>query len=171
MEYILNRSSVRSFTKAEMSQEDVDKIVKAAMHAPSAVNLYPVHFIVLKSEEALKLYKENHPYAQFAASASMILITCIEPDKSFDKAGDKLLWAAQDGAAATMNAITAGEILGWNSVWTGIYPNLPLCEKIQKEFGIPEKILPLSGIVFGKAAGEVKHAEKYKADKVHTNKW
>ena len=111
-----------------MPEEDVKKIVTAAMHAPSAVNLYPVHFIVLKSPEALKKYAECHPYAKFATTASMVLLVCIDPEKSFKQAGDKLLWAAQDGAAATMNAITAGEILGWNSVWTGVYPNLPLCE-------------------------------------------
>ena len=171
MEAIVNRRSVRQFTPATMPQEDIDKIIKAAMSAPSAVGLYPVQFIILQSAESLAKFGKLHPYAKFAPSASMILITCIEPDKSFDKAGDKLLWATQDGAAATMNAITAAELLGWNSVWTGLYPNLPLAESMQKEFGIPENVLPLSGIVFGKAAKEVKLGEKVKAEKIHLEKW
>lgn len=51
-EAILSRRSVRKYSAAEISDTDIQEIIEAGLYAPSALNLQPWYYVVLKSEEA-----------------------------------------------------------------------------------------------------------------------
>ena len=54
LEVIYTRRSVRSFTGKPISRDDLMKILKAGMSAPSAVNIQPWAFVVVtKKREKL----------------------------------------------------------------------------------------------------------------------
>ena len=57
------RYSVRSFTEKAVTQEDLEKILKAGHVAPTACNIQPQRILVINSEEAIaKLKTCTKPY-------------------------------------------------------------------------------------------------------------
>ena len=61
---IRQRRSIRKYkTGSAVSDEDIKKILEAAMMAPSACNTRPWEFIVFKSEEARERVLKIHPRA------------------------------------------------------------------------------------------------------------
>lgn len=50
---IHSRKSVRSFTGASVSKEDLDKIIRAGMAAPTAVNKQPWSFVVVTDKKVI----------------------------------------------------------------------------------------------------------------------
>jgi len=51
---IMGRRSVRRYTDQPVSDADVHDIITAGLYAPSAVDLQPWYFVVIKSEEKLE---------------------------------------------------------------------------------------------------------------------
>src|SRR5208337_2138950 len=51
---IIGRRSVRKYTDQPISNEDVQDIITAGLYAPSAIDLQPWYFVVIKSEEKLE---------------------------------------------------------------------------------------------------------------------
>ena len=54
MKEIYDRRSIRKYTNKEISDEDMKKILKAGMNAPSAHKIKPYDLIVVKNKETLK---------------------------------------------------------------------------------------------------------------------
>ena len=53
MKEIFNRRSIRKFKDQEVEPEKIEKLLRAAMQAPSAANQQPWEFIVVKERESL----------------------------------------------------------------------------------------------------------------------
>lgn len=51
LELVKRRRSIRKFTSAPISDEDVDKIIEAARWAPSGANTQPWEFVVVRKKE------------------------------------------------------------------------------------------------------------------------
>lgn len=49
LDFIYNRHSVRNFKNESIPQNDINEIIKAATHAPSAKNIQNWHFVVLRN--------------------------------------------------------------------------------------------------------------------------
>ncbi len=64
METIMTRTSIRRFTNEKVSKEDIEKMLRAAMAAPSASNKQPWEFIVVQNEEKIQLMSELTPFAK-----------------------------------------------------------------------------------------------------------
>ena len=54
MKEIYQRRSIRKYTEKEISKEDIEKLLKAGMNAPSAHNKKPYQLIVVQNKETLK---------------------------------------------------------------------------------------------------------------------
>ena len=54
MNEIFERRSIRRYTDKEISDEDIKKLLKAGMNAPSAHNKKPYDLVVVKNKETLK---------------------------------------------------------------------------------------------------------------------
>ena len=74
LDFIWRRRSVREFTGAPVTEEQVQSLLEAAMAAPSACCKDPWEFIVLREKEMLKAVSECLPNGHFLAKAPLGII-------------------------------------------------------------------------------------------------
>ena len=80
MNAIFTRTSVRSYEERPVEPEKIEKILKAAMAAPSAVNQQPWEFYVVTNKDALRKLSEVSPYAKMTATAPVAIVVCGRKD-------------------------------------------------------------------------------------------
>ena len=56
---IMTRASVRAYSDKPVEDEKIDKMLHAGMAAPSAVNIQPWHFVVVKDKAMLEKIAEE----------------------------------------------------------------------------------------------------------------
>ena len=79
LEAIFTRRSIREFTNEDVSEADLETLLRAAMAAPSAHNRQPWHFVVVRDKALLAKMAELHPYAKMAAHAPLAIVVCANP--------------------------------------------------------------------------------------------
>lgn len=166
LEGILTRRSIRKYTNQEITQEQIQLLLKAAMYAPSASNQQPWHFVVITDREALSTIKEVHPYAKMLDEAKLALLVCGDINLELSKD----YWVV-DCSAATQNILLAAHSLGLGAVWLGIHPRVERKNEIRKIFQLPHHIEPMSLISIGYPAEEKEMPERFKPERVHYNAW
>lgn len=168
MNSIFTRRSVRKYSGREVEDEKLDRILRAAMQAPSAVNQQPWEFIVIKNKETLKRLADISIYATMLKEASAAVI--ILGNKDMMIVPEK---ASQDLSAATENLMLEAVELGLGTVWIGVDPDVDKIEFITKMFDVPENVKPYSLISIGYPADENanKFIDRYKAERVHYEKY
>jgi len=168
MSVIHSRKSVRHFTGQEVSTNLLDKIVRAGMAAPSAVNMQPWSFVVVTDRQTLDTLNDGLPYAKMLGKAGAAIIVCAIPEKAYE--GLKEL-AVIDSSLAGENILLAAEALGLGAVWTAAYPYEDRMNIVRKVLGIPANVIPLNVIPIGYPAGGDKPKNKYKPEYIHWQKW
>ena len=143
-EAISTRRSVRSFQHGEVSDETIEKLLRAAMLAPSAGNQQPWKFIVVRDRARLDGIPSFHPYSRMINQVSVAVIVCGDP--SGKKWPD--LWP-QDCSAAVQNLLLAARDAGLGAVWTGVYPLEDRMAGCRKLFDIPDTVFPFAVIPIG----------------------
>ena len=149
-----------------MSDEQIKEILEAAMLAPSACNLRPWEFIVVKNREYLDKIVEFHPHTSMLKSANCAIIVCINPELQKGFAGEGM-WQA-DGGAATENMLLQAASMGLGTCWCGLHPVEKYMGEIRKLFDLSENIVPFCVIAVGKPDEEWGSRGYYEDDKV---KW
>ncbi|MEI8174230.1 MAG: nitroreductase family protein [Deltaproteobacteria bacterium] len=162
------RKSVRKFTGAPVSKADLDKIIKAGMAAPTAVNMQPWSFVVVTDRKKLDELAAGLPYARMLTKAGAAIIVCTEPDKAYEKSKDL---AIIDASLAGENILLAIEALGLGGVWTAAYPYADRMKHVRTVLNIPPEVIPLNVIVTGVPAGQNKPKDKYRKEKIHWERW
>ena len=84
MQEIFNRRSIRKFTTDAVEPEKIDRILRAAMQAPSAANQQPWEFIVVEDKENLKKLSDVSPYAKPVAG-SAVTIALLGNENEFNR--------------------------------------------------------------------------------------
>lgn len=167
LEAIFTRRSVRKFNHQEISQENIETLLKAAMSAPSAHNQQPWQFLVINDRKILDKIPTVHEYAQMCLQAQAAVITCV--DLNSYKYDDPF-WV-QDMAAATQNILLATRALKLGAVWVGVYPNEQRIKAISKLFELPPKVIPFNIIPIGHTDVLQNEVDRFRKEKVHYNKW
>lgn len=162
---IHTRRSIRSYTDQEVSEEDIEKILEAAMAAPSAGNQQPWNFIVIRDKEKLAAIPEIHPHARMVKQAQVAILVCGRIDGKWPT-----FWS-QDCSAASQNILLAARGLGLGSVWAGIYPETERMEGFRKIFGIPEDVMPFALIPLGWSETVFTEADRFRSELISYDKW
>lgn len=167
---IKTRTSVRQFdaTKA-VSDEQIEKILRAGMAAPSAMNRQPWAFVVVKDKDQLARLAEKLPNSRVGNGASLAVVVCGLLDNGLSGRG-KEYWI-HDCSAASENILLAAHGLGLGAVWTGVYPGEERVAIVREILAIPEGYMPLNVIPIGYPAESPKPKDKWDAAKVHTDRW
>ena len=165
---IHNRKSVRSFTGQSVSKDALDKIIRAGMAAPTAMNKQPWAFVVVTDRKTLDALAAGLPYAKMLDKAGAAIIVCAIPEKANGKSPEL---AVIDGACASENILLAAEALGLGAVWTAAYPYKDRMDVARKALNIPQDIIPLNVIPVGHPTGTDKAKDKYKPENIHWEKW
>ncbi len=137
-ETIMTRRSVRKFTSGEVGDDLVEKLLRAAMQAPSANNGQPWHFIVIRDRAILDEIPTFHPFAQMVKQAPLAILVCADTRDA--RSPD--YWVL-DCSAATENLLLAAHALDLGAVWLGIHPRQERMEKIIPLVKLPEGVKPL----------------------------
>ncbi|MBN1837383.1 MAG: nitroreductase family protein [Spirochaetales bacterium] len=166
VEAIMTLRSVRLFTAEAVSQEVVERLLRAAMQAPSARNAQPWHFLVISSRGVLDAVPSFHPYSTTLLNAPLAILVC--GDQDVEK---EVEYINQDCAAATQNVLVAAHALGLGAVWLAVYPHPGRVQKMRKLLHIPDRILPVSLIALGHPAEDRLEADRYKPERVYYDAW
>jgi nitroreductase len=163
---ILKRRSVRAYRPDPVGQPELDLMLEAARHAPSAMNQQPWHFTVIRNPELLGKLEEHCKSAFLESKVEALREVAMQEGFSvFYHApmlviisGDPEAIAAQyDCTLAMENMLLAATSLGISSCWTHAVMMFHATKKgkaIFRELGIafPEGYRPYAAAAFGYAA-------------------
>lgn len=164
---ILSRTSVRAYTDQKVEKDKIEKLLRAAMAAPTAVNKQPWHFVVIEDKHVLEQIAEEIPTAKMAARAPLAITVCGDMEKAQD--GEARGFWVQDASAATENLLLAAHAMGLGAVWTGVYPIKDKVDATRALLKLPETIVPLGTIVIGYPKEKPLPKDKWKPENVSYN--
>jgi nitroreductase len=163
---IHTRRSIRKYQGTSVPHELVQKLLAAAMQAPSARNQQPWQFVAIDDRAILARIPTFMPNAPMAAEAPLAILVC--GDLALEKSEG--YWVV-DCSAATQNLLLAAHALGLGAVWCGVYPRKPRMEGLKRLLGLPENVIAHSLVVLGYPAERVPPQERYRAERVRHNRW
>ena len=167
---IATRKSVRKFDPLRaVEDEKVEKILKAAICAPSAMDKRPWEFVVVKDKGQLQKLGERLPYSRVANGAQLAIVVCGSLDNGLPGRG-KEYWI-HDCSAASMNILLAAHGLGLGAVWTGVYPGEERIAIVREILSIPDGYAPLNVIPIGYPAEDPAVKNKWNPAKIHADWW
>jgi nitroreductase len=163
---ILSRRSIRKYSSREIPEAHYEIMLKAGMHAPSARNRQPWHFIIVSDREMLNRLAESSPSWKMLSSAARAIVVCGDT-----KAEDAESFLIQDCSAATQNILLAAHELGLGAVWLGVHPREDRVNDIVRFLHLPAEITPVSMIAIGYPDEERDSEDRYLAERVHFDRW
>ena len=166
LEAIHTRRSIRRYEDRPVPDEVVQKLLAAAMTAPSARNAQPWQFVVIDDRGLLGEIGRAHPNAEMAARAPLGILLCGDLSLELSEG----YWPV-DCAAAAQNLLLAAHALGLGAVWTGVYPRQQRMDDHRRWHGVPENVMPHSLIVLGYPAEQRTAEDRYRPERVRRNRW
>jgi nitroreductase len=167
-EVIRKRRSVRGYLPDPVPQEKLDRILEAVRIAPSAANLQPVHFIVVKDPAIRGRMKEAYDTPWFS-SAPVIIAGCVNRAKAW-KRSDGFSTPDVDLAIAFDHLTLAAANEGLGTCWVCNF-NEPKAREI---LGIPDGIRLIAMTPLGFPDTNVPlrpFVRKELKDILHRDKW
>lgn len=172
---LTDRKSVRVFEERDISGEDKERILTAAVQAPTAGNQQLYTILDITDQKIKDALIDTCDHQPFIGKGKMVLVFCADCRKwyrAFESAGASprkpgagdLMLAVTDTAIAAQNAVTAAWSLGIGSCYIGdIMEN---CEKQRELLNLPEYVFPCCMLVFGYPTGSQQEREKPKRVKL-----
>ena len=162
-EAILKRRSVRSFSNEQVTDEEIDLLLKSAMAAPSACNKQPWEFYVIKDEKVRNDLSSMNRSKTFIAPLSILV--CANTNKSLTTNIDDF-WI-QDLSAAVENILLCAVELHLSTCWMGVYPVKERVEGIKNYLHLPNNIVPFALIQVGHALVDPEPRTQFDEKLVH----
>jgi nitroreductase len=160
---IVGRRAVRDYTAAAVDEQMIRRLIEAAVHAPSAVNLQPWTFTVVRDQSLLdRVSREAKAYMQanlptgpmgahlqarlddpdfhiFYHAPTLILISASAPGP----------WIVEDCTLAAENLMLAAYAAGLGSCWIGFAQGFLGTPPGKKALGLPASCVPVAPIIVG----------------------
>lgn len=112
-ELIETRRSIRKFSSRPVEKEKIDRLIEAALRAPSSRDFRPWRFIVVDDPALLKKLSEAKPHgAAFLKNAALGMVVCGDTTASD-------VWVEDCAIASTFIHLAAHD-LGLGSCWIQI---------------------------------------------------
>ena len=162
---IMNRRSIRAYTDQQISDSDLDKIIKAGLYAPSSMNQQNWHLTVVQDQALLNDISDkakisglgtgnehiekmmSNPVLQLFYNAPTVIFVSGEKDSYTPEV---------NCSAAIQNILLAAHSLGISSCWIGLSRYLFTGEykdEYVKKLNIPENFLTCYSIALGYSKG------------------
>jgi nitroreductase len=146
-EVLRQRQSTREFTDEDLPGEVVDRLLSSAVMAPTAGNLQPWRFFVVR-ESRIRRSLSGAAFGQpCVADAPVVLVVCADLDvcaHGYGARGEHL-YSIQDTAAAVENILLAAVAEGLGACWVGAFDE----RKAKEVLGLPPGIRPLAMVPVG----------------------
>lgn len=176
---IMQRKSVRSYTGDTIPAEVMDKLLRAAVAAPSGMDVRPWHIVVMTDKSQYETaFAGNFNMEKFMQSGAVVIF-CADtsvtrpPRENPDAPAvttPNPIWR-DDMGACTENFLLAVEAYGLGAVWTACYPFHDRMDPVAAYLNLPGNIVPYSIVPVGYPAGENQPKDKWDESRIHYNKW
>lgn len=168
MKEINIRRSVRSYNSEKVSKEDILKILKSGMQAPSAGNQQAWEFIVIENKDSLQELTNISKYARAIGESSFSVLVLGTPIKARFVENIE-----QDLGAVCQNMLLEATHLGIGSLWTAVSPLKDRMDFAKKHFNLNDNLLPYALIAFGypKDESAFKFKDYFDESKIHYEKY
>jgi len=145
-EAIQKRHSVRSYTDAPVEREKLDRILQAAVMAPTAVNKQAFRVFVISTKGRAEDFKRIYP-REWLAQPPYVLLICTKKDKCWIRRDGKS-YGDVDSAIVMDHIILAATAEGLGTCWVGAFN----AEAAKEVLGLPENLEPVAFTPLGYAA-------------------
>jgi nitroreductase len=158
-EAIKQRRSIRSYTNEQVTEEEINTLLEAAIRAPSACNRQTWRFVVVRKPETIEILYRAASYSTqhqtFVKQARVVIVVCadLRPYKRtpYRERGESL-FVLQDTAAAIQNLLLAACAMNLGACWVGLIDE----EIIEQTLNIPKGIRPVAIIPIGHTKSKTK---------------
>ena len=137
-----NRYSVRKFSSEPVVQEHIDRILQAAMAAPTAKNLQPQKIFVIQSADALAKLP-GCTDCHFNAPLAMLI--CCDHNLSWKREYDGADSGEIDIAIVNTHMMLAAAELGVGSTWVMWFDPV----EVRARFNLEENLEPVAFLMLG----------------------
>jgi nitroreductase len=165
---IFGRRSIRLYSPTVVSEAVVQKLLEAAMAAPSAAAKDPWRFVVVRSPRTLKEIAVALPNGQMIAGAALGIAVCGELPAAHDQ---QLSYLLQDCSAAIENLLLCAHALGLGACWLGVHPREQRMNSLKQILSLPPAVVPVACIAIGYPAEAKEPRTRFKRGYVHFETW
>ena len=165
------RRSIRQYLEKPIEAEKIERLVEAALRAPSSRGFNPWEFIVVTDRVLLEKLSKAKPHgASFLKDASVGIVVCADSEKSD-------VWI-EDASIASIYIHLAAESVDLGSCWIQIrnrsYDENTSCENyIKNLLNLPDsmKVESIIAIGYPDERREPMPKEYLKYEKIHSNSY
>ena len=161
MNEIFHRTSIRKYQNKPIDDEKIEKMLRAAMAAPSAGNQQPWEFYVVKDKNLLEKLSKTSPYAVCTASAPLAFVACYRVNCKMPE------YAQIDMSASVENLLLEADSLGLGAVWLGIAPLKERMEAVRSVLNIPENLEAFAIIPCGYPVSVNPQQNRFDKQRIH----
>lgn len=160
---IFERASVRDYTDEPVSDADAERLMRAAMAAPSAMNQQPWEFYLTRDHDLMVKLSRASMFARPLRKATLGIVVCQRKKVKIP------MIAPQDLGAAMENLLLEATQLGLGAVWMGIAPDPKRMAKVAETIGLPSDLQAFSLVAVGHPKGEARitGTKRYDESRVH----
>jgi nitroreductase len=147
LEAIKGRRSIRAFRNKDVPAVIVEELIDAARWAPSAGNIQPWKFIVVRKPRIKRRLVRAALGQMFIEEAPVVIVVCVNEERSSQGYGvrGETLYCIQDAAAAIQNIHLTAYSLGLGTCWVGAFRE----EETREILKIPRGTRPVAIIPVG----------------------
>jgi nitroreductase len=173
-EAISSRRSVRQYADAPVDRADIEKLLAAAVLAPSAMNSQAWAFGVIQGKERIQEIGERAAAAMLRelerkGVTGPMRDRLSQPGFSpfYGASAVVVIYATKDDAFSAINCSLAAQNLmltaadmGLGTCWIGMAAELFGCPEVKADLGVPAEYRAIATIIVGHPAGESAPKEK-----------
>lgn len=157
---IKNRHSIRKYTNKEVTKKDLEKLLKSAMQAPTALNEQPWRFIAVTNKKVLKKMSQTTPHQAMLAKAGAAIVVL------GDKRVDHKQFISVDCGAAIQNILLEATHMGLGCCWCAIDPIKERIEAYKELFLLKSYLAPIAVVSIGYPNEVKEFVDRYDEEKV-----
>lgn len=148
-EFLSSRSSVREFSPAGVTEDEIAFIIRCAAMAPSAGNREAWDVVVV-TDEGIKEDLSDAAFGQeHVREAPLVLAVCANYVRSMSQYGERgILYAVEDASIACTYMMLAAHSAGLHSCWTGAFDDETVCEILD----LPQHARPVALLAVGRGS-------------------
>ncbi len=161
MKEIFHRVSVRKFEETKVEKEKLEKLLRAAMQSPSAMNQQPWEFYVIEDKDILLKLSKATPYSMCVKNAPMAIVICYQKETPANE------YKEIDCAIATENILLEADGLGLGGVMIGVAPVEERMQKVEEILSLPTNLRAFTIIPIGYPLKQKTQEDRYNPSKVH----
>lgn len=149
LEAISRRTSLRKYADTPVPQHLLEQIVDAGRHAPTARNVQPWEFVVVRDKHLLRQIGELADYGSFIAQAPACIVVFCEETKYY----------LEDGCAAVENMLIAGTALELATCWVA-GDKKAYADSVRELVGAPKHLKLIALVPVGNPVGPIVPRDK-----------